>query len=460
MGKAIKKIGNIFSPKKVKPSIAEKGLFDISEEVKPIQQDYANLLQSSKSLQAAAAPMRQDVLTQMGQAAMGKGPSLAEAQLKQAQDRTLAQQLAAVQAGRGGNSALAQRGLMQAQSGAGRDLAQQAVIERLRERDAFMNQANMADQGLRTDLTGKLNLDIMPKQALQQWEMQRVGAVNQANQANAASKNALTGALLGGAATILGGPAGGALASGLFGGGGAAGAAGAVANTASPYSSFGSALSASQSAARSQAMKELGFKNGGLVRKKDMPKYADGGKVKEKSFMEKLQGSFASDSDSAEKEKRARKDIQDSPVQQEMRRRASMPGYAEGGEVEKMQKFIEEVRRSKYAGTGVNATQAALDEKESKTPTKESAAERLKKQQAEARYLQGYERGGEVDGPGTPTSDSIPAMLSDGEFVIKAKVVSKPGIAKFLEKLNSEKLTEKDLSGLAKALQSRKSKKD
>ena len=31
--------------------------------------------------------------------------------------------------------------------------------------------------------------------------------------------------------------------------------------------------------------------------------------------------------------------------------------------------------------------------------------------------------GGEIVGPGTSTSDSIPALLSDGEFVMNAKAV-------------------------------------
>ena len=35
--------------------------------------------------------------------------------------------------------------------------------------------------------------------------------------------------------------------------------------------------------------------------------------------------------------------------------------------------------------------------------------------------------GGEIVGPGTGTSDSIPAMLSDGEFVMTAKAVRNAG---------------------------------
>ena len=37
---------------------------------------------------------------------------------------------------------------------------------------------------------------------------------------------------------------------------------------------------------------------------------------------------------------------------------------------------------------------------------------------------------GEVEGPGTGTSDSIPALLSDGEFVFTAKAVKHIGVDK------------------------------
>lgn len=52
----------------------------------------------------------------------------------------------------------------------------------------------------------------------------------------------------------------------------------------------------------------------------------------------------------------------------------------------------------------------------------------------------GFARGGKVTGPGTSTSDSIPAWLSTGEFVIQAKAVRKYGRALF-ENLNSMRLT-------------------
>jgi hypothetical protein len=48
--------------------------------------------------------------------------------------------------------------------------------------------------------------------------------------------------------------------------------------------------------------------------------------------------------------------------------------------------------------------------------------------------------GGQIRGPGTSTSDSIPARLSDGEFVVNAKTTSQPGILPLLTALNAGSL--------------------
>ena len=58
-----------------------------------------------------------------------------------------------------------------------------------------------------------------------------------------------------------------------------------------------------------------------------------------------------------------------------------------------------------------------------------------------------FEPGGKVSGPGTGTSDSIPAMLSNGEYVIKADSVSKYGIDTF-DALNAQKLANGGAVGL------------
>ena len=45
---------------------------------------------------------------------------------------------------------------------------------------------------------------------------------------------------------------------------------------------------------------------------------------------------------------------------------------------------------------------------------------------------------GEVEGPGTGTSDSIPALLSDGEFVFTAKAVKHLGVDKLRKMMKDE----------------------
>lgn len=49
----------------------------------------------------------------------------------------------------------------------------------------------------------------------------------------------------------------------------------------------------------------------------------------------------------------------------------------------------------------------------------------------------GLAGGGLVDGPGTATSDSVPMMLSKGEYVVRASSVARPGVRAMLEGLNS-----------------------
>lgn len=48
----------------------------------------------------------------------------------------------------------------------------------------------------------------------------------------------------------------------------------------------------------------------------------------------------------------------------------------------------------------------------------------------------GYADGGHVRGAGTATSDSIPAMLSDGEFIVNAAAAQRPGMLALLHAIN------------------------
>jgi len=60
-----------------------------------------------------------------------------------------------------------------------------------------------------------------------------------------------------------------------------------------------------------------------------------------------------------------------------------------------------------------------------------------------------FASGGYISGPGTPTSDSIPALLSDGEYVIKAASVDKFG-TRFLDSVNKGQLPKFRLGGMVR----------
>lgn len=49
----------------------------------------------------------------------------------------------------------------------------------------------------------------------------------------------------------------------------------------------------------------------------------------------------------------------------------------------------------------------------------------------------GFAEGGQVRGPGTPTSDSIPIWVSDTEFITRGAVVQQPGAKAFLDAFNA-----------------------
>ena len=304
---------------------------DTTKESNIAQEQFKPGLQAAQANQAAVSPFQQKALTQMGMAATGQGPSLAEMQLRSAQDRGFAQQLAAAQSQRAASPALAQRQLLLNMGNANRDLAQQSAIQRLQERDAFLTQANQQQGNLGTAVNQQFSLATAPKKGLQDWENQRVAAANQDAQNRAAASNAQQGALMSG----LGAMAGNIGATGT-------GLGGSISNF-----------------------------------------FSGGGSVPGQSY--------------------TRND------------EAAAYRRAEGGIVS--------------------------------APTHK------------------YKVGGPVKGPGTSTSDSIPTYLSDDEFVIKAEVVSKPGMKELLEKINAGKIKADKLDklvgspGFGKVLQSKKKDK-
>ena len=62
-----------------------------------------------------------------------------------------------------------------------------------------------------------------------------------------------------------------------------------------------------------------------------------------------------------------------------------------------------------------------------------------------------YEDGGEVEGPGTGTSDSVKARLSDGEFVFTAKAVQLIGADNLMKVMKEAERQYDERSSLSKA---------
>jgi TP901 family phage tail tape measure protein len=84
---------------------------------------------------------------------------------------------------------------------------------------------------------------------------------------------------------------------------------------------------------------------------------------------------------------------------------------------------------------------AAYKKRSQTTAVKKFIAARTAEIKAfETKFGKGYKDGGMVFGPGTSTSDSIPAMLSRGEFVIQASAVNKYG-PDFLNALNQMRVS-------------------
>lgn len=137
MGSVVKAVGGLFGGGgKGKAPKLDLGAYDyrqkVQDRVKPAREATLGLI------------------SQLQQQSQGKGPSLATAQLKSAQDRNLSQMLAAAAAQRGGNAASRQRQLIQAQSDMGRQLAQDSAQAKLQEQlqaQSLLGTTGLAQQG-------------------------------------------------------------------------------------------------------------------------------------------------------------------------------------------------------------------------------------------------------------------------------------------------------------------------
>lgn len=130
-----------------------------------------------------AVQQRRQFIDDIRAKASGEAPSLAEAQLRSATDRNLAQQLAAAQAQRGGNVAAQQRQLAQQGAQAGREVAQDAAQARLQEQMGYEQmlaqqlgqEQEMADQLMKYYLDRGFSIEEARTAALMDFERTRLG---------------------------------------------------------------------------------------------------------------------------------------------------------------------------------------------------------------------------------------------------------------------------------------------
>lgn len=159
-------------------------------------------------LREAAVTDRRALLRQLQQQAAGRGPSIAEAQLKQAQDRNLAQQLAAAGRAQGGNAAALQRQLARQQAASGQDIAQQAMVARMQEAQQAQQQIGQMtaqDQQLAGQLAQQyaqqgLTFDVAQQQAraqLAQMKQNEIDAFNRAQLQQQATQAGLASGIAG-----------------------------------------------------------------------------------------------------------------------------------------------------------------------------------------------------------------------------------------------------------------------
>lgn len=197
--------------------VLNKNAFDLSSAV----QKYGGMTDA----QVAAAKQRQEFANQANQQLIqqlqgqttGQAPSLAQAQLKQMQDRGLAQTIATAASQRGGNPALNARNVVMQQAAAGRENASQGAILGLQERNQAQQllagqltaSQGQADQLASGSIGQGFGQENTAKQLMGQYESQRFGADTARQNVIHGQQNAILGGVLGAAGTLAGGYFGG-----------------------------------------------------------------------------------------------------------------------------------------------------------------------------------------------------------------------------------------------------------
>jgi len=144
----------------------------------------------------SAAASQQDLINQLQAQASGTS-SLVSEQMKAASDKTLAQQLAAAGAARGGNQAALQRQLAKNQMAQGAELTQQVGQAQLKEQQA-------AQQQLASAISAQQQAALSNEQIEAQKEMAQAQIASAQYMQEKKNQSSLLGGLIGGAGNIIG----------------------------------------------------------------------------------------------------------------------------------------------------------------------------------------------------------------------------------------------------------------
>lgn len=168
--------------------VLDKSKFDLSKQAKK----YEDI---SDEQRAYNQSQNRALASQLQQQATGVGP-LANAALKTAQNRNLAQTLAAAQSA--GASPLNTRNLLQARGQQSRDLAELSMQDRLASQQALGAQLGQSAQIAGADIGQGFGIARAPVDSMKEYEMTRFGAdvarQNQIKQQQGAIGSALLGA--------------------------------------------------------------------------------------------------------------------------------------------------------------------------------------------------------------------------------------------------------------------------
>jgi hypothetical protein len=211
MGKIVKAVGGIFGGGGgAAPARVDKTPFKINEEADVLKGRIDPMLQQQIARQGTTSTAfdSANIAKNLALTASGQGPSLAQAQMKAAQDRNLSQLMAAQSAARTGSGAANSRNLATAMTMGNRNVAQDSasakIMEQRQAQQDLMNLRGAEDTRASGLIQDKFNADIAAKRELQQAELAQAQATQQTNIANQGSKDSSSSAMMGALGTAAG----------------------------------------------------------------------------------------------------------------------------------------------------------------------------------------------------------------------------------------------------------------